>query len=36
LEETQIWVRPIDMFFEEVEYNGKIVPRFTIIEELVS
>ncbi len=29
--ETQIWVRPINMWFEEVAYQGKIVPRFTLV-----
>ena len=24
----QIWVRPKEMFFESVEINGKVVPRF--------
>lgn len=24
----QIWIRPYDMFKENVEYNGKEVPRF--------
>ncbi|CDZ77225.1 hypothetical protein BN59_03652 [Legionella massiliensis] len=24
----QIWVRPKIMFFEQVEYEGSIVPRF--------
>ena len=23
-----IWVRPFDMFFEEIEIDGKMVPRF--------
>lgn len=26
--ETHFWVRPIKMFLEEVEVNGKKVPRF--------
>jgi hypothetical protein len=34
LSEAQIWVRPINMFFEEVEYNGAVVKRFTLVEEL--
>jgi hypothetical protein len=27
----KIWVRPIDIFFNEVEWQGKIVPRFTLV-----
>lgn len=27
--ERVIWVRPLAMFFESVECNGKTVPRFT-------
>lgn len=27
-EDRQIWVRPLGMFLENVEYNGQIVPRF--------
>ncbi len=26
--ESQIWVRPIEMFLDEVEKDGKKVPRF--------
>lgn len=26
--ERQMWVRPKDMFFEEVERDGKKMPRF--------
>lgn len=26
--EGQIWVRPLKIFFEEVEVDGKKVPRF--------
>jgi hypothetical protein len=29
--ENQIWIRPISMFFDTKELNGKIVPRFTIV-----
>lgn len=29
---SKIWHRPLDMFLEEVEINGKIVPRFKHIE----
>jgi hypothetical protein len=27
----KIWVRPIDVFFNEVEWQGKTVPRFTFL-----
>lgn len=30
--EEQIWVRPLEMFVEEVEVNGEKVPRFSSIE----
>ena len=26
---TQLWVRPYEMFFEEIEREGKKIPRFT-------
>ena len=26
-----IWVRPFDMFFEDVETNGETMPRFRYI-----
>ncbi len=26
-----LWVRPKKMFFENVEYEGKIVPRFEFV-----
>ena len=28
-----IWVRPKKMFFENVEYEGKIVPRFEFVKQ---
>ena len=28
---SKIWVRPLKMFLEEVEVNGKKVPRFEFI-----
>lgn len=28
LEDGELWTRPKPMFFEDVEVNGKIVPRF--------
>ena len=30
--ESKIWVRPLSMFIEKVEINGKKVPRFKFIE----
>lgn len=30
--EAEIWVRPIQMFLEEVEVNGKRLPRFSSFE----
>jgi len=30
--EASLWVRPLKMFMEEVEVNGKKVPRFEFIE----
>lgn len=32
LEDGEMWVRPIKMFFDEVEVNGTKVPRFKLIE----
>jgi len=29
--ENQLWVRPLKMFCEDVEYEGGIVPRFKYI-----
>ena len=29
--DRQTWVRPLKMFIEEVEVNGKKVPRFEFI-----
>ena len=29
--EGQIWVRPLKMFLEEVELDGKMVARFRLI-----
>jgi hypothetical protein len=28
-----LWVRPLEMFTEEVEVDGKMIPRFRFIEE---
>lgn len=30
--EGRMWVRPLSMWLEEVEYNGKMVKRFERIE----
>lgn len=30
-----LWVRPLAMFCEEVEINGKKVPRFQFVGELI-
>lgn len=30
--EKGLWVRPKEMFLETVEKDGKIIPRFTLIE----
>lgn len=29
--QTGLWVRPYDMFFEQVEVDGQLQPRFTQI-----
>ena len=31
--EGQVWVRPVSMWNERVEWNGKVCPRFAYIEE---
>lgn len=31
--EIKFWARPIEMFFDTKEINGKSVPRFELIEE---
>lgn len=31
--QQHLWVRPYDMFFEQVEYEGKKIARFTFIED---
>lgn len=28
---NQMWVRPIEMFLEKVEINGKKIPRFEFV-----
>lgn len=30
--EQALWVRPIEMFLEEVERDGKVFKRFTLVE----
>lgn len=30
--EGQIWARPLKMFLEEVEVDGKKIPRFNLVE----
>lgn len=30
---SKLWVRPKSMFLEEVEIDGKMVPRFEFVEE---
>jgi hypothetical protein len=29
----KIWARPAKMFFETVEWEGKTLPRFTLLED---
>lgn len=31
--EMGLWVRPLKMFLEEVEIDGKMIPRFRFIKE---
>lgn len=30
-EESKMWVRPLSMFMEEIEYNGVKQPRFKFL-----
>ncbi len=30
--EGRLWARPLDMFVETVEFDGKQLPRFTMID----
>lgn len=32
--EGQMWVRPLNMFLEEVEIDGKRIPRFSYVGKL--
>tara|TARA_R110002124_G_C8619528_1_gene486203 strand:- start:387 stop:596 length:210 start_codon:yes stop_codon:yes gene_type:complete len=32
--EKGLWVRPLDMFTETVEIDGKKIPRFSYIDEM--
>lgn len=29
--DKRTWVRPVQMFYENVDYEGRWVPRFTVI-----
>lgn len=29
--QSKLWVRPLTMFFEEVEVDGKKIPRFEFV-----
>jgi len=31
LQDGELWVRPVKMFLEEVEFSGKKIPRFKYI-----
>lgn len=31
--EQKVWVRPYDMFFETIERDGRLMKRFTEVEE---
>jgi hypothetical protein len=31
--DTGLWVRPLTMFMESVEHDGRTVPRFLLMEE---
>jgi hypothetical protein len=31
--ECGLWVRPLEMFHEKVEVEGKIIPRFALIQQ---
>ncbi len=30
---NEIWIRPLKMFQEQVEHNGKLIPRFKYMDE---
>ncbi len=30
---SKLWARPLKMFTEEVEKDGKMIPRFTFVKE---
>ncbi|NTU46888.1 DUF1653 domain-containing protein [Candidatus Roizmanbacteria bacterium] len=32
---NKLWVRPLDMFLEELEIDGKKIPRFQYIENYI-
>jgi len=29
--ETLYWVRPLDMFIEQVDVEGQLLPRFSLV-----
>ncbi len=31
--ECGLWVRPLDMFYEKVEIEGKSIPRFALLDQ---
>jgi hypothetical protein len=31
--DRSLWIRPLSMFTEQVERDGKLVPRFRLVEE---
>ncbi len=33
LHSGKIYIRPMNLFFNEIEYNGEIVLRFTLVSE---
>ncbi len=34
--ERELWVRPLEMFLEQIQVDAKTVPRFRYISEVVS
>lgn len=30
--DQKVWVRPLSMFFENVDYKGATVPRFRVVD----
>lgn len=33
LHSGKIYIRPMNLFFNEIEYNGELAPRFTLVSE---